>query len=206
MLISSRPRLHILYLSDFLPYPSAGNAGSSIFAYYIKEMHRRGHRVSALSIAHPDDISRPNDLAQYCTSFKTIPNQLSISQHLRKLLLSFMSPREYALCESLRIKTFLRQLFSTNQFDIVHAVHPWLIRAALETRSQSEGVHRPAVLGHVMDIVSGVYYDRVVVSAQPKRAYRALRYAQMSLFEFTDYARAQGLLVHSPHDQAVIQA
>jgi glycosyltransferase involved in cell wall biosynthesis len=99
----------------------------------------------------------------------------------------------------------LRHVLLEDRFDLIHAVHPWLIRAVRDAVAQT-GIHRPAVVGHVMDIGSQVFFQQAVRKTGLTRLLYMLKFGRMSLFEFEDYAYPNALLVHSPSEGEILRA
>lgn len=198
--------MNILFLSDFIPNPEIGNAGSKTMAFYIKGMYERGHAISVLSTGSKQEASQPNSLQEYCRNFRLLPRGTSFMSRYKRGLQSIKIPPEYELCDTSIFENNLRDILNHSRFDIIHALHPWLIHAVHNVQFRYHPTPMPALVGHVMDVVSKVFYDKMLGQRGLKFYYWALRYARMSSLEFSDYDSSDALLVHSTLDRDIIRS
>lgn len=196
--------LHILFLTDFIPSPHANNAGAKMFAYYIRELTRRGHRASFIALGQPHELSLQHDLADLVTTYQAIPILRAWPRRLLRAARRIAQPAEYALIADSGIEQALFQTLQRRPVDIIHALHPWLIWSARRAVSRLNTLPRPAIVGHVMDICAAQAFNRAWTGRRLKDVIETIAFARMARFEFRDYGLADGLLFHSHNDLAVI--
>jgi glycosyltransferase involved in cell wall biosynthesis len=198
--------MNILYLSDFIPNPNTGNAGSKTIAYYVQGMHDQGHSVSVLSIGTTVEASSPNALKECCDEFHALSFQSSLAARCTRFIQGIYKPPEYTLCNTPLFERTLQRMLKHTKYDLIHALHPWLIHSVHSVQDRESSLNRPALVGHVMDIVSKVFFDKMLDQRGLKLFYWSQRFARMSFLEFNDYVRCDSLLVHSPSDKDMIRA
>lgn len=188
---------HILFLTDIVPSPQAGNAGAKMFAYYIQELTRRGYRTSFIALGQPHELPLQRDLADQVVACQTIPVAREWPRRLLRAARRIAQPAEYALIADSGIEQALFQTLQRQSVDIIHALHPWLIRAARRAVSRLNTLPRPAIVGHVMDICAAQAFNRAWTGRRLKDVIETIAFARMARFEFRDYGLADSLLIHN---------
>ena len=196
---------HILFLTDFVPSPRAGNAGAKIFAYYIQELTQRGYRASFIALGNPHELSLRHDLAGQVATYRVLPISRALPRRLLRAARRVAQPAEYALVADSGIERALLQTLQRQPVDIIHALHPWLIRAARRAVNRLRPASPPAIVGHVMDICSAQTFQRAQTGRPLRKLIETLAFARMAWREFSDYSLADSLLVHNQSDLEAIR-
>ena len=197
-------KIHILFLVDFVPSPRAGNAGGQMFAYYIQELRKRGHQVSFIALARPHEQRFRDDLTGEVTYCQTVPVSPSPASCVRRAVRRLIEPAEYALISSSDYSQVLLRVLKQYPPDIIHAVHPWLIRVAAYTAKRLFTIDYPIIVGHVMDIISAYRFQEIYQSLLIGKLIKSISFSRSAYFEFLNYSLADYLIVHSQRDLEIV--
>lgn len=127
--------MHILFLTQLLPYPLVG--GAKIRAYYMLRQLTQQHRVTLVSFVRPDD--RPEDVAhlrQFCAAVHTVPLRRARGKDAQSFLKACVTGRP-AVIERDHVRAMvglLRWLVGQQQFDAIHADQTAMAQYALHLR------------------------------------------------------------------------
>jgi glycosyltransferase involved in cell wall biosynthesis len=130
--------MRILFLSQVLPYPI--DAGPKMRSYFVLRHLVRQHKVTLLTFVRESD--RPEDiahLAELCHAVYTVPmgrTRLRDAGFLGQSLLT-RQPFIIARDQNPTMNERIRQLVSSEPFDVVHADQLWMAQYALATQTAS---------------------------------------------------------------------
>lgn len=124
--------MHILFLSQVLPYPL--DAGPKVRAYYTLRHLANNHQVTLLSFIRPSD--RPADIAhleQWCERVVTVPIRRSRWRDGLALGRGLFSGEPFLISRDRvpEMEEELRRLVRGESFDVIHADQLWMAPYAL---------------------------------------------------------------------------
>lgn len=133
--------MHILYLSQVLPYPL--DAGPKMRSYYVLEYLSQRHKVTLLTFVRDSD--RPEYIAhmeEICHAVHTVPMRRSAARDARFLLKSVAARQPFLIVrdEVAAMTVKLRELLAAQPFDAVHADQLWMAQYALQAKEFSPDV------------------------------------------------------------------
>ncbi|MCS6773878.1 MAG: glycosyltransferase [Thermoflexales bacterium] len=172
-----------------------------MFAYYARELRARGWSVSFLALGAPHELPWAHDLDGEVTWSRVLPTCRGHTRRLWRAAQRLVRPPEYSIVRESGVEHALFEQLAAAPVDIVHALHPWLIGAARRAINRLPLEHRPALVGHIMDIVAVQALDKA--QSQPSawlHPLRLLAFARWAWREFNDYAAADVWLAHSQTD------
>lgn len=198
--VKVRGLMRVLYITDFLPHSRVDHGGGKLLFRYAQEIRARGHSVSLLALCQPKDAGAIESArAAFDTSeIIVVPN--TWSRRMRSFLGSLFRTEARSYCLSAGLHLRARAFLARHDFDVIHAFHPPLIRIAADALTE-ERRPQTRLIGHVNDVNAVVLRRRM--RRQPSaRLLKDLVWT--TLTEFTDYALADGLFVHTQSDLDVI--
>lgn len=203
-MVATRPS--VLFLTDIVPSPRATNAGGKMFAYYARELSARGWSVNTLALGAPHELAWAHDLDEWADWSRVLPIRRSLAHRVWRAAQQLVRAPEYALVRESGVERVLFERLRSHPVDIVHALHPWLIGAARRAIDQLPLERRPALVGHIMDIVAVQALDQVQHRTSAwLRPLRLLAFARWAWREFADYAQAGVWLAHTQTDLEVVR-
>jgi glycosyltransferase involved in cell wall biosynthesis len=124
--------MHILFLSQVLPYPL--DAGPKMRSYYVLRHLARSHRVTLLAFTRDSD--RPEDVAHLesvCHAVHTVPMRRSRLGDVRFLGQSLASRRPFLIARdhAPAMAGRVREMAGAGGFDAIHADQLWMAPYAL---------------------------------------------------------------------------
>jgi glycosyltransferase involved in cell wall biosynthesis len=198
--------MRILFVMNSVPHPDADNGGGKMFAYCIQKMIDRGHQVSLLTLTKKIDLQHVYYWQPRCDVVIPVCAGPSLVRRFKRIIWTLVQPVEYAFCESVKVAKAVQTLICEQHFDIIHAVHPWLIHAVLQAVAPIVASSRPRVIGHVTDVWSKLALRDVLRLQGLHRLGAMYRYALMSAREFSDYALVDGILISSVSDEEFVRS
>jgi len=198
-------KLHILFLSDFVPSPRSGSATSQLYAYYIEGLRRRGYDVSFVALARAHERHLADDLLQQVTYRQVVPIAQDLFARMGRLVRRVIDPAEYALVHSSGLDSILLDVMRRQRFDLIHANHPWLVHAARRALRRLSNAVRPVLIGQVTDIITALRFQHIYSAPRPVRPLYLLSFARAAYCEFINYSLTDGLIVHNTKDAEVIK-
>lgn len=131
--------MHILYLSQVLPYPI--DAGPKMRSYFVLRYLAQKHRVTLLTFVR--DTDRPEDiahLAEICYAVHTVPIQRNRLRDVKFLLQSMVTQTPFLIARDHvpQMADKLTDLLRSEKFDAVHADQLWMAQYALAARSHQK--------------------------------------------------------------------
>jgi glycosyltransferase involved in cell wall biosynthesis len=133
--------MHILYLSQVLPYPP--DAGPKVRSYYTLRYLAQNHDLTLVSFVRSDDT--PNAVAHlrnFCREVHTIPMVRSWVKDGMALVNSLVSNQSLIIRRDAIPAMFalVDKLLSMQNFDAVHADQLWMAQYALHVRRRRPGI------------------------------------------------------------------
>lgn len=130
--------MHILFLSQVLPYPL--DAGPKIRSYYVLKHLCQRHRVTLLAFVRDSD--RAEDIAHLqalCHAVHTVPMRRSPLRDARFLLQSLLRGQPFIILrdEVRAMVAAVHRLLHAETFDAVHADQLWMAQYALLAEAAS---------------------------------------------------------------------
>ena len=198
--------MHILFLTQILPYPL--DSGAKVRAYFVLRYLAARHRVTLVSFSRASDP--PAALAHLrtvCHAVHTVPMTRSLAGEARSLARSLVSGQPYTLLRDERraMHQLLQQLVQAEPFDAIHADQ----LAMADYAWQASRVAHASAPRLVLDAHNAYYLI-------PQRMAAATRNPALRMFlrrEARLMARAEGecyrrfdhLLTVTPEDRAAIE-
>lgn len=140
--------MHILYLSQLVPYPA--DAGPKVRIYHMLQyLASAGHKVTLLAFRRQND--KPEHvtyLERYCDQVHTVlmhRSRVKDVWHLAKGLITgqpFLIGRDSVA----EMHQALSALLAEQRFDAIHADQLWMAQYALAARKQTPQANRPKIV------------------------------------------------------------
>ena len=127
--------MHILFLSQVLPYPV--DAGPKMRSYYVLRYLVQEHQVTLVTFVR--DTDRPEDithLAELCHEVHTVPIHRSNWRDAKFLIQSLLSQEPFLIIRDQipAMTEKIRHLVGSGAFDVVHVDQLWMAQYALAAR------------------------------------------------------------------------
>jgi glycosyltransferase involved in cell wall biosynthesis len=124
--------MHILFLSQLLPYPP--DAGAKVRSYYTLRWLAHRHMVTLVTFTRNDDPRQAVEhLRQFCHTVYTIPLKRSPWRDVLSLVGSLLKGRSFIIFRdrSPAMDALLQGLLRQEHFDALHADQLWMAQFAL---------------------------------------------------------------------------
>ncbi len=131
--------MHILYLSQVLPYPI--DAGPKMRSYFVLRYLAQKHRITLLTFVrnsdHPEDVAH---LAGVCYAVHTVPIHRNRLRDVKFLLQSLVTKTPFLIARDHvpKMADKLADLLRSEQFDAIHADQLWMAQYALAARTYAK--------------------------------------------------------------------
>lgn len=130
--------MRILFLSQVLPYPL--DAGPKMRSYFVLRHLVQKHQVTLLTFVR--DTDRAEDIAhlvELCHAVHTVPMQRARLRDVKFLMQSLLTRQPFLIIRDQipAMTQKLRQLVSSESFDVIHADQLWMAQYALAAKRTS---------------------------------------------------------------------
>ena len=184
--------LRILYATDFMPHGRSDNGGGKMIHEYMRPARDLGHEISLLSLCWPRDAEAIDAVRSEWRNVEIVPVRDTRARRIRSFVGSLFQMEGQAYCRSTGLDRIARRFLAAVEFDVIHAVHPWLVDSISRALPKRES-RITRLVGHVFDVQTDVVRRRL-------RRFPSARllkeYAWARLTEFRSYARCDRLLAH----------
>ncbi|MBE7474465.1 MAG: glycosyl transferase family 1 [Anaerolineae bacterium] len=130
--------MHILFLSQVLPYPI--DAGPKMRSYFVLRHLAQKHQVTLLTFVR--DTDRREDiahLAEFCHAVHTVPMRRTRVRDVKFLIQSLLTQQPFLIIRDQipEMNEKIRQLVTSEAFEVVHADQLWMAQYALKAKDLS---------------------------------------------------------------------
>ena len=130
--------MRILFLSQVLPYPL--DAGPKMRSYFVLRHLTQKHEVTLLTFVR--DTDQPQDiahLAEFCHAVHTVPMHRTRLRDVKFLAQSLLTRQPFLIVRDQipAMTDKIRQMITSELFDVVHADQLWMAQYALAARAVS---------------------------------------------------------------------
>jgi len=130
--------MHILFLSQLLPYPT--DAGAKVRLYYTLRWLAQHHAVTLVTFTRSDDSpASVEHLRSFCTAVHTVPMNRGWLRDVSVLAASITRDRSFIIHRDTlpEMDALLSQLIAETHFDALHADQLWMAQYALRVRPKA---------------------------------------------------------------------
>jgi glycosyltransferase involved in cell wall biosynthesis len=132
--------LHILFLTQIIPYPP--DAGPKVKTWHVlRYLVERGHRVTLASFVRPEETAHVDTLRQLCHAVYTVPIHRSRLADLLYWMRSHFTGRPFLIerDDLGAMHVMVEHILSTEAIDAIHADQLTMTQFALRAR-QEQGI------------------------------------------------------------------
>ncbi len=162
---------------------------------YMKTVRGLGHEVSLLSLCWPRDANEIDAVRSEWRNVEIVPVRDTRARRVRSFVGSLFQMEGRAYCRSAGLDSVARRFLAVGTFDVIHAIHPWMIDTIAMALPRSAR-RTTRLVGHVFDVQTDVVGRKLRQSP----SFRLLKeHTWARLTEFGSYARCDRLLAHWKH-------
>ncbi len=114
--------MHILFLTQILPYPPT--SGPKVKTWHVlRYLSRRGHKITLASFVRPEELPYVDAVKEICASVHAIPIRRSRVKDLRYFLHSLISQRPFLVerDDISEMRATVNQVVRSEHVDVIHA-------------------------------------------------------------------------------------
>ncbi len=196
--------MHILFLSQLLPYPP--DTGAKVRSYFVLRYLAQQHRITLLAFTRPDDPPEAEEhLRSFCTKVYTIPIQRSRSRDIQSQVASLLSGNSFVIQRDFfsEMAQKVDQLMTSETFNAVHADQLWMAQYAIRAKKCTPGVRL------VLDEHNACYqiFQRLADGERNplKRLFYEREWRAMQRYETQACAQFDQVVTVTREDQAILR-
>lgn len=114
--------MHILFLTQILPYPPT--SGPKVKTWHVlRYLAERGHKITLASFVRPEEIPYIDTVKEVCATVHAVPIRRSRLQDFRYFLRSLFSGRPFLVerDDLLAMRAIVNQVVRSEHVDVIHA-------------------------------------------------------------------------------------
>jgi len=114
--------MHILFLTQILPYPPA--SGPKVKTWHVlRYLSQRGHKITLATFVRPEEIPYIGEVKKICAAVHTIPVYRSRLSDIRYFLRSLFSNRPFLVerDDLSEMRSVVNKVVTSESVDVIHA-------------------------------------------------------------------------------------